>query len=135
MDAVYPLWKQSLENGDANADLVSAGANGVFAALVTSAYVYSAAHQFYSSLAGVVGVDQPVTTPTVVNGLFRGDNLVFPTVAGGSTVVAIVLYRKNGGANTTWRLVAFFDTAAGLPYVTNGADIDVNWSASGILQL
>jgi hypothetical protein len=51
-------------------------------------------------------------------------------------VEALVLYRKNAGANTTWRLVAYIDTGVtGLPVTPNGSDITITWNASGILQL
>jgi hypothetical protein len=97
-------------------------------------YTYSAAHQFYSDLSGIVGTDQRVTTPTVTTGLFDGDDLTFPTVSGAS-VEALVIYRKNSGANTTWRLVAYIDTGVtGLPVTPNGGNITVTWNASGIIQ-
>ena len=98
-------------------------------------YTYSASHEFYSSLSGVVGTDQEITTPTLTNGVVDGGDCVFPSVSGAS-VEAIVLYRKNSGANTTWRLVAFLDTGvAGLPVTPNGGDIDIVWNGSGIFQL
>lgn len=136
-NALYPLWKQSLLAGDTDADLDNNTAtDGPFVALVdTGTYTYSAAHQFYSSLSGIVGTDQRITTPTIVNGLFDGDNVTFPTVSG-ATAEALVIYRKNAGANTTWRLVAYIDTGVtGLPVTPNSGNIDVAWNASGIFQL
>lgn len=135
-NAVYPKYKQSLLSGDANTALTGTGATGLFAALIdTGTYTYSAAHQFYSSLSGVVGTDQEITTVTLVGGLIDGDNLVYPAVAG-ATAEAIVLYRKNAGANTTWRLVAYQDTGVtGLPVTPNTGDINITWDAAGIVQL
>jgi hypothetical protein len=135
-NAVYPKYKQSLIAGDANADLDNnTTTDGPFVALVdTGVYTYSASHQFYSDLSGVVGTDQRVTTPTVTTGLFDGDDLTFPTVSGAS-VEALVIYRKNSGANTTWRLVAYIDTGVtGLPVTPNGGNITVTWNPSGIIQ-
>jgi hypothetical protein len=135
-NAVYPKYKQSLIAGDANADLDNnTTTDGPFVALVdTGVYTYSATHQFYSDLSGIVGTDQRVTTPTVTTGLFDGDDLTFPTVSGAS-VEALVIYRKNSGANTTWRLVAYIDTGVtGLPVTPNGGNITVTWNASGIIQ-
>jgi activator of HSP90 ATPase len=135
-NAVYPKYKQSLIAGDANADLDNnTSTDGPFVALVdTGTYTYNAAHQFYSDLSGVVGTDQRVTTPTVTTGLFDGDDLTFPTVSGAS-VEALVIYRKNSGTNTTWRLVAYIDTGVtGLPVTPNGGNITVTWNASGIIQ-
>lgn len=134
-NAIYPLWKQEIMKGTSNNLLNSAeGATGVYAALVTSAY--NSAHQFYSSLTGVVGTDQEILTKTQALGVFDGDNLTWTAVAGGSTVVAVVLYRKNGGANTTWPLIAYLDTnITNLPVTTNGGNITVTWNASGIFGL
>lgn len=136
-NALYPKFKQSLLAGDADTDLdTNTATDGVFAALVdTGTYTYNAAHQFYSSLSGVVGTDQRITTPTVVTGLFDGDNVTYTAVSGAS-VEAIVLYRHNAGANTTWRLVAYIDTSVtGLPVTPNSGDITITWNVSGIFQL
>jgi hypothetical protein len=136
-NALYPLWKQEILKGTANNLLNSAeGATGVYAALVdTGTYTYSAAHQFYSSLTGVVGTDQEILTKTQVTGTFDGTDLTYTAVTGAS-VEAIVLYRKNAGANTTWPLIGYIDTGVtGLPVTPNGGNITITWSASGIFAL
>src|SRR5215468_3287590 len=137
-NAVYPLFKQSLlTEADANKSLNQTGSNAPYAALITtsSGYVYSASHQFYNSLTNVVGTPQPITTPTVVNGTFDGDDVTFTAVSG-TVVGAIVIYRQNAGANTTWRLVLFEDTSVtGLPVTPNGGNIVVTWNASGIFTI
>jgi hypothetical protein len=135
-NAFYPKFKESLLNGDTNTALTGSGATGLYAALVdTGTYTYSAAHQFYSSLSGVVGTDQEIASVTLTNGLIDGADVTFPSVSGNS-VEALVLYRKNAGANTTWRLVAYIDTSVtGLPVTPNGGNISVTWNASGIAQL
>lgn len=136
-NALYPLWKQEILKGTANNLLNSAeGATGVYAALVdTGAYTYSAAHQFYSSISGVVGTDQEILTKTQVTGIFDGTDVSYPAVTG-ATVEAIVIYRRNAGANTTWPLIAYIDTGvAGLPVTPNGGAITVTWNASGIFAL
>jgi hypothetical protein len=134
---VYPLWKQSImTEGDTNNGLNLTGTNGTFCQLLNIAsYTYSATHQFFSSLSGGLGTDQQCTTPTIVNGLFKCDNLTYTGIAAG-TVSGLVLYRKNAGANTTWRLVLYEDTGVlGFPVVANGANIIVTWNASGVFQL
>lgn len=136
-NALYPKYKQSLLAGDANADLDNDTAtDGIYVALVdTGTYTYSTAHQFYSDLSGIVGTDQRITTPTITNGLFDGADVTFTSVTGNSAE-ALVLYRKNSGANTTWRLVAYIDTGVtGLPVTPNGGNITITWNASGIVQL
>jgi hypothetical protein len=136
-NALYPKYKQSLIAGDSNSDLDNnTSTDGPFVALVdTGTYTYSAAHQFYSDLSGIVGTDQRITTPTVTSGLFDGDDVTYTAVSGAS-VEALVIYRKNSGANTTWRLVAYIDTSVtGLPVTPNGGNISITWNASGIFQL
>lgn len=136
-NTVYPLFKQEILKGTANNLLNSTeGATGVFCALVdTGTYIYSAAHQFYSSLSGVVGTDQEILTKTQVTGTFDGTDLTYTAVTGAS-VEALVLYRKNAGANTTWPLIAYIDTSVtGLPVTPNGGNITITWNASGIFTI
>lgn len=138
-NAIYPKYKQSLLAGDANTDLdTNTVQDGVYAILVDTAdEAYNAADQFYSDLtgAGLIGTEQRIANPTVALGLFDGDNVTFTGVTGDSAE-AIILFRKNSGANTTWRLIAFLDTGVtGLPVTPNGGDIGITWHASGIFQL
>lgn len=134
-NAEYPKYKQSLLNGDTNTTLTGTGSTGLWVALIdTGSYTYSAAHQFYSDLSGV-GATIEITTTTIVGGLIDGDDVTFLAVAGTVSYEALVLFRKNAGANTTWRLIAYIDTSVtGLPVTSNGGDIGVTWNASGILQ-
>lgn len=131
-NAVYPLYKQALLDGDANTDLND---GTVKVALVdTGVYTYSAAHQFLSDLSGVVGTAQTIANTTAANGLFDGDNVTFSAVAGNS-VEALVIYIDTGSSATS-RLVAYIDTGVtGLPVTPNGGDISITWNASGIFQL
>ena len=122
-NAVYDLYKQELMKGTANNLLNSAeGVTGVYCALVdTGVYTFSQAHQFYSSLAGVVGTDQEILTKTQVTGVFDGTDLTYTAVT---------------GANTTWPLIAFIDTGVtGLPVTPTGGNIVITWSASGIFKI
>jgi hypothetical protein len=136
-NAVYPKWKEAIIQASANSALNGSGTTGVYAALVdTGTYTYSASHQFYSDLSGIVGTDQEIgATKTYTNGLFDGADLTYTSVSG-NTVEALVLYVKNAGANTTWRLLAYIDTGVtGLPVTPNGGNINVTWNASGIVQI
>lgn len=136
-NALYPLWKEALLQNSADSDLDGSGTTGVYVALVdTGTYTYNAAHQFYSSLSGIVGTDQEIgATKTFTNGVFDGGDVTFTAVTG-NTVEALVLYRKNAGASSTWRLIAYIDTGVtGLPVTPNGGNISVTWNASGIFAL
>jgi activator of HSP90 ATPase len=135
-NAVYPLFKGFLLTAAASVSLnVNDATDGPFVALVdTGTYTYSAAHDFFNDLSGIVGTDQRIANPTTASGLFDGDNLTYTAVSG-ATVEALVIYRHNSGANTTWKLVAYIDTSVtGLPVTPNGGDITVTWNASGIIQ-
>lgn len=136
-NAIYDLYKQELMKAQANNELDSAeGATGVFCALVdTGLYTFSQTHQFYSSLSGVVGTDQEILTKTQTAGVFDGTDLTYTAVTGNS-VEALVLYRKNAGASTTWPLICYIDTSVtGLPVTPNGGNITITWNASGIFKL
>lgn len=136
-NALYPIWKEALLQSSADADLDGTGSTGVFVALVdTGTYTYSAAHDFYSDLSGVVGTDVEIASgKTFTAGVFDGADISHTAVSG-SSVEALVIYRKNAGANTTWRLVAYIDTGVtGLPVTPNGGDINTTWNASGIFAL
>lgn len=139
-NAVYPIYKTAILSASSNVSLtVNDATDGPFVALVdTGTYTYSAAHDFYNDLSGVVGTDQRIVTPTVGSvsaGTFDGDNCTFTAVTG-ATVEALVIYRHNVGANTTWRLVLYLDTSVtGLPVTPNGGDITITWNASGIFTI
>ena len=137
---LYPIWKAKLltDSLGGNANLDETGVEGTFALLIdTGVYSYSDAHDFFNDLSGVVGTatGEEITSPTTTSGVFDGDNVTFSSVSG-NTVEAIVIYRKNAGANTTHYLVAFIDTGVtGLPVTPNGGDITITWNASGIFEV
>ena len=138
-NALYPKFKAKLmqSGNDATHALNSAeGATGVFAMLIDLAdYTYSAAHEFYSDIAGAsIVAEGEILTKTVgaATGTFDGANVTLTAVTGDGTE-AVILYRKNAGANTTWPLIAFFDDTVSV--VPNGGDININWSVSGIFTL
>ena len=137
-NALYPKWKETLLQNNANSALNSAeGATGVYVALVdTGTYTYNALHQFYSDLGtSVVGTDQEILTKTQLDGVFDGTDVVFPNVSGPS-VEALVIYRKTPGVSSTWPLVAYIDSGVtGLPVTPNGGNINITWDVAGIFQL
>ena len=130
-NAIYPKYKEAVLQSSANSSLTGT----VKAALVDSGtYTYSAAHEFLSSLTGVVGTAQTIGTKTYTGGVFDGDNVTYTSVSG-SSAEAIVIYIDTGVAGTS-RLVAYLDTGfTGLPVTPNGGDITITWNASGILAL
>ena len=139
-NAIYPIYKNAILTAAASTSLDQDNStDGPFTALVdTGTYTYSAAHDFFNDLSGIVGTDQRIVTPTVGSvaaGVFDGADLTYTAVSG-ATVEALVIYRHNSGANTTWRLVAFIDSSVtGLPVTPNGGNITVTWNASGIFLI
>ena len=136
-NAIYPKWKEARLQATTNAALDGTGATGVYVALVdTAVYTYSAAHEFFSSvIAGEVGTSQELASKTFTSGVLDAADITHPSVTG-ATCEALVVYIKNAGANTTWRLVAYGDTGVtGLPVTPNGGDITTTFNASGIFAL
>jgi hypothetical protein len=131
-NAIYPLYKQAILTGGANTNMSS---TNVRVALVdTGVYTYSGAHEFLTSLTGVVGTAQLIGSKTFTNGVFNGAGVTYTAVSGAS-VEALVIYIDTGTAGTS-RLVAFIDTGVtGLPVTPNGGDISITWNGSGIFAL
>lgn len=131
-NAVYPKWKEALWLQSANSN---ANTGTVKVALIdTGTYTYSAAHEFYSSVTGVIGTPQTLGTKTFTNGVFDAADATFPAVTG-ANAEALIIFVDTGTAGTS-RLIAFLDTGVtGLPVLPNGGDIVVQWNASGILAL
>lgn len=138
-NALYPKWKAALLQNSADSDLDGSGTTGVYAALydVGAGGAYDAADEFYTDLsAGIVGTPVEIgATKSYTSGIFDGADVTFTAVSG-AQCEAVVIYRRNAGANTTWRLVAYLDTnITNLPVTPNGGDISVTWNASGIFAL
>lgn len=94
------------------------------AVLTTAAYTVDlAAHDFLNDVAPQVGTPQTLASKTVTAGVADAADITFPSVAGGSTCTALILYKDTGVA-TTSRLIAYID---GFSVVTNGGDITVQW--------
>lgn len=132
MNVIYPKWKEAVMQGGANSSL----AGTVQAYLVdTGNYTYSASHQFLTDLPAPARIGPPVTlgSKTFVNGVFDAADLNFSSVSG-SSVEALILAISTG-ADATSRLVAYIDTATGLPFLPSGLDQPVVWNAAGIFAL
>lgn len=138
---LYPLYKEALLSAAPNSSLNQGDStNGPYCSLIDEGtYTYNATHQYYSVAAGsAVGPAAGVqlTTPTVAAGTFDASDITFTAVTGNS-VEALIIYRHNSGANTTWLMVSLLesDYVTGLPVTPNGGDILITWHASGIFTL
>ena len=72
-----------------------------------------------------VTVGMPLVSRAGVAGAADADDVTFAGVSG-SNVGALVIYRDNGSDSAS-ELIAFIDTATGLPITPNGGDIIVVW--------
>ena len=94
--------------------------------LLPNTYTYSAAHEFVSDLGSRIGTDQVLTNKSVAGGVFDADDVDFGTLAPGSTLKAIAVYKDTGNP-TTSPLLFYMDQLAGFPMETNGGAVTVPW--------
>jgi hypothetical protein len=73
-----------------------------------------------------VAVSGALAGKTVTDGVADANDVTFSAVSG-DECEAIVLY-KHTGTESTSRLIAYIDTASGLPVTPNGGDIEVQWA-------
>lgn len=102
----------------------------------TADYVVDlAAHDFLADVpaAARVGTAVALTGKTAVAGVADAADVTIPGVTGDQSE-ALVIY-KDTGVEGTSQLIAYIDTATGLPVTPNGADITITWNASGIFKL
>ena len=94
-------------------------------------------NQFLADIpaAARVALSDPLGNKTKANGVADADDITFPAVTG-DVCEAVVVFQDTGDPATS-RLIAFFDTGAGLPVTPNGGDITVAWDsgASRIFSL
>lgn len=90
------------------------------------------AHQFHSDLTNVgTGATSPnfAGKTSLNNGVAQADNVRIddlPAQAGNAQLVKLIIY-QDSGVPTTSRLIAFIDTAVGLPFTPDGSDCLISW--------
>ena len=125
-NALYDLGRESFLKGE-----ISWSADNIKTVLVDSAdyTVNLSAHQFLSDVpvAARVATSTNLATKTTTAGQADAADITYTAVTGDISE-ALVIYQDSGVA-TTSRLIAYIDTATGLPVTPNGGDIQVQWSA------
>jgi hypothetical protein len=94
----------------------------------TGAYTANfATHEYLSDISGSAIIAGPVTltSKTTTGGAADAADTTFSSVSGASIEV-IIIYKDSGTAGTS-PLIAYIDTATGLPITPNGGDIIVTW--------
>lgn len=123
---LYPGGREGFLAGDIDWDT-----DVIKVALIDVAgYVFSAAHRFFSE---VPAASRTAISPTLsgrtaalpVGGVADADDVIFVAVTGPESE-ALIIYQDTG-VDTTSRLIAYIDTATGLPVLPNGGDITVAW--------
>lgn len=89
----------------------------------------TASHQYLSDVSGSARIAGPVTltSKATTGGAADAADCTFTAVSGAS-IEAIVIY-KDTGTESTSPLIAYIDTATGLPITPNGGDIIVTWDS------
>ena len=123
-NALYSKAKESFLNGSIN--MV---ANTITIALVdTGVYTYSATHQFRNEVSNNAVISSTsLANKTITNGVFDADDATFSSVTGANCEALLIF--QDTGIQTTSRLVAYIDSATGLPILPNGGDISVAFSS------
>jgi len=126
-NALYDHGRESFLKGE-----IAIATDNIKAVLVQTGgghYVVDLANdQFLSSIAvgDRISTSANFTTKTTTAGVFDADDITFSAVPAGAADGAVVLYDDTGVAGTS-RLIAYIDTATGLPVTPSGGDIIVKW--------
>jgi hypothetical protein len=124
-NVLYPKAKERFLSG--SIDLTS---NDIKAVLVDTAdYTYSSSHEFLSdvAVAARVATSSNFGSKTVTSGVFDAADITFTAVSG-DVSEALIIYKDTGVAGTS-PLIAYIDTATGLPVTPAGSDIPVIWDS------
>lgn len=89
-----------------------------------------ATDEFLSDIpvAAVVSTSPNLSSKTSTAGVADAADVSFTSVSGDQSE-ALVIY-KDTGVNTTSPLIAYIDTATGLPITPDGSNIDIVWDGS-----
>jgi hypothetical protein len=129
---LYPSYKALLLNAGLNLSSLT-----IKAALVdTGVVAYNSAHDNYDDISSaLIGTPVTLTGKTTTGGVFDSStNPSFTGLVGAPTIEAVVVYYDSGVPSTS-TLIAWIDSATGLPVAAGATQVDVTWDASGIFAL
>lgn len=123
-NGIFGLGREGFLGGDIDWDADTIKAVAVDTALYTVAIDTD---QFLSDIAAGarIATSAALSSKTKTLGVANAANVVYSAVSGAS-IEAIVIYQDTG-VEATSRLIAYIDTATGLPVTPNGGDINLNW--------
>ena len=124
-NALYDKGRQGFLEGS-----IHFGTDTIKAVLIDEALytVDLANHDFLDDVPALarVGAPQTLGSKTVTNGVADAADITFPAVPLHDPVEAILIYQDTG-VEATSRLIAYINSATGLPVTPNGWDISVAW--------
>ena len=125
-NVLYPKAKEDFLAGNLNLS-----SNTVTIALVdTGVYTFSSAHEDRADIPNsAVVATANLASKTITSGVFDADDASFTSVSGANCEALIIYHTDIQGGNTTSRLIAYVDSASGLPILPNGGDITVRFSS------
>jgi hypothetical protein len=131
---LYPKAKEDFLAGNLNLS-----SNTVTIALIdTDVYTFNSAHEDRADVPNTAVISTAnLASKTITSGVFDADDATFLTVSGANCEALILFHDDIQGGQPTSRLIAYIDTATGLPILPNGGDITVRFStgASKIFAL
>lgn len=126
-NSLYDKAREKFLRGQLNWD-----SDNISVVLIDTAYYTPnlATHEFLSDLTAVnalaiVAAGVALTTKTSFNGAADADDVTFLTVSGAQSE-ALVIYKVGADAASS-PLLAYIDSATGLPITPNGGDIIIVW--------
>lgn len=133
-NVLYPKAKEDFLAGNLNLS-----SNTVTIALVdTGVYTFNTAHEDRADVPNsAVVATANLASKTITSGVFDAADVTFSSVSGANCEALIIYHTDVQGGNTSSRLIAYVDSASGLPILPNGGDITVRFStgASKIFAL
>jgi hypothetical protein len=123
---LYPKAKEDFLSANLNMS-----SNTITVALVdTDVYTFSTSHEDRADIPNSAVVAEAVlASKTVTSGVFDAYDATFSTVTGANCEALVIYHTDSQGGNTSSRLIAYVDTATGLPILPNGGDITVRFSS------
>lgn len=119
----YPKGKEHFAKGD-----IAFLADNIKCILITAGYSPTfASDEFHSDVAGanIVATSGNLASKSCTDGILNAAALVFSAVTG-SVVTQVAMFKDTGTSGTS-ELIAYWDTAPGLPVTPNGGDITLAW--------
>lgn len=140
-NALYSSGREGFLAGEIDWD------TAVIKAALVRGYAFDATDKFVSDVTGgggeLVATSAAFTSKTVTAGTADAADVTFTAVPAGAAITGIIIFQASavgGGADvapSAQRLIAYVDTATGLPVTPNGGNITVTWDngANRILTL